>query len=522
MAFEKHKSTATIIENFATFSEILEHTATTNPENIFLIQNDKRYNYHKFNKLVNLCSNFFQELNLNSGDIVSFILPNSIDYLIIYFAAIRSRIILNPFPYHLNAEEVISKIETINPGVVFCQEPHFKQLSKSRFNVVNIEDLAGRSFVDFLVKTQSVDFSKISVNRESVAVLYYSSGTTGNQKIIEYSHRSMVLTQASMLRASFTEFNSVHLCVLPLGHTAAIRYTIKQCICTASTVVLYNSFWKLRNNLWDDIKKYGATFMEVVPSILIAILNTPYKNFNVEKIRSMNFIGCGSAFLPKNVQDSFEEKFSIPIANLYGLSETGATHFDDPRKPGRKTGNIGIPFDLFDVKIFDQDGNEISDESMGEIGIRGPGLLKGYFFNEELFKSSFNKDYFMTGDLGYRDNQGIYYYVDRKKDIIIKGGVNINPSEIDEVLQSHPEIIEAATIGKPDAFMGETIKSYVVTRFGKEIDPKTLKIFCQKKLGDFKLPSEFEFLESLPKGPSGKILKRVLRTKEVNEIRFEK
>ena len=120
----------------------------------------------------------------------------------------------------------------------------------------------------------------LPVANDDVAVYYYSSGTTGGPKIIEYTHSSMVLTQASMVRAGLTEPDAVHLCVLPLGHTASLRYTIKQCVCTGSTVVLYDSFWKLRSNLWHEIQKHGATFMEIVPSILIAILNTPYKDFS--------------------------------------------------------------------------------------------------------------------------------------------------------------------------------------------------------------------------------------------------
>jgi long-chain acyl-CoA synthetase len=254
--------------------------------------------------------------------------------------------------------------------------------------------------------------------------------------------------------------------------------------------------------------------MEIVPSILIAILNTPYRDFSKEQVNSMKFIGCGSAFLPQNLQDAFQERFGIPVANLYGLSETGATHFDDPFVKGRETGSIGKPFDIVEAIIFDENGKEVQNNIVGEIGIKGPGLLKGYLNNQKLYEECFNKGFFMTGDLCRKDNKGNYYYMDRKKDLIIKGGVNIVPSQIEEVLQSHTAVQEAAVIGKPDILLGETIKCYLVSKNGSKPDIKELKSYCKEKLGDFKTPSKFEIIESLPKGPSGKILKRDLRLKD--------
>ncbi len=255
--------------------------------------------------------------------------------------------------------------------------------------------------------------------------------------------------------------------------------------------------------------------MVVVPTILTAIFNTPYDNFKKEKVRSMKFIGCGSSILDKTLQDKFEKKFGIPVANLYGSSETGATHFDNPFSPNRKTGNIGRLISSVDAIIV-KDGRTIKNvEENGELCIKSPALLKNYFRDDEAYKQCFHGDYFMTGDIVYKDDQEIFYYVDRKKDLIIKGGVNILPSQIDEVLQSHPSIIEAATVGKADIFFGETIKSFVTLKEGDNISKIDLVSFCKSTLGDFKTPSEIEFIKEMPKGPSGKILKRELRKKDL-------
>lgn len=506
-----NKSLVKNLKKYSTFSEILQFTSERVPQKIFLIQGNKKINFKEFNNLVNQCCNYFKYLKLQNGDVISAILPNSIEFLIIYFAAIRSRIIINPFPFHMSAKDVLSKLEIINPNKIFCSKKHVKEFSKSKYKILNIEDYENKNFVRHLSSFSNQNFISIPVSGDQTAVLYYSSGTTGNPKIIEYSYRSMVETQLSMVRNNFTNENSLHLCVLPLGHTASLRYTIKQAVCMGSTVVLYESFWKIRLNFWKEIYKYKATFVEVVPTILITILNTKYDNYNKLQNSSLEFIGCGSAYLPLNIQKKFEEKFGVGVANLYGLSETGATHFDNPQSLNRKIGSIGKPFDIFTVKIFDEKRKKAPTGKIGEIGIKGPGLLKGYLKNSKLFKNSFHEGFFLTGDLGMIDKNGFNFFIDRKKDLIIKGGVNIVPSEIDEIILTHPAIEEAATVAVPDPFFGENVKSYVTVKNNFSADTNEIKKFCTEKIGDFKSPSEIEIIDKLPKGPSGKILKRELR-----------
>jgi long-chain acyl-CoA synthetase len=511
MKNKDHSKLSKKIESFDTFSEILSYRANVSPEKIFLIEGDKVLTYKKFNNLVDSCCFYFKKNGIIPGNVISVVLRNSVDYLIIYFAAIRSRLIINPFPYHTSANEVIQKARDVKPEIIFCHNNHFKSLLKSKYKIINLDKIGDESFSIYLEGFKNKSHPILPIIDNQVAVYYYSSGTTGGPKIIEYTHKSMVLGQASMVRAGFSKLNSVHLCVLPLGHTASLRYTVKQCICTGSMIVLYESFWKLRSNLWSEVDKHKATFMEIVPSILIAILNTPYKDFNKKQVNSISFIGCGSAFLPKNLQDSFEKKFGIKVANLYGLSETGATHFDDPSQDSWKAGSIGKPFDIVECKIFTESGKEVKDGNDGEIGIKGPGLFKGYLNNTKLYNNCFHKGFFMTGDIGRKDKQGNYYYTDRKKDLIIKGGINIVPSHIEGVLQSYPFIKEAAVIGVPDMLLGETIKCFLIPKNGIKIDADKIRNYCKEKLGDFKTPSEIEIVETLPKGPSGKILKKDLR-----------
>lgn len=505
------------LEDYNNFAEILKDAARVFSNKDFLIEGGKEYSFSQFNKLINKCSRLLLKEGVNKGDIVSIILKNSVDYLLIYFAALKLGCKINPFPFHMGTGEIKEKLNFINPKIVYTHAFHADGLAANGLKIKIIQADTGDILGDTLKEFSEDELDWGEIDPDEPAFMYYSSGTTGSPKIIEYSTRSEILTMASLMRSSFIEAGSTHICMLPLGHTAAIRYSIMPCLLTGSKVILFESFWKIRNKLWEIVREFKATFFEVVPSILIAILNTPYENFDRAEIASLKFIGCGSAYLPKNLQDKFEEKFGIPVANMYGLSETGPTHFDNPFVPGRKTGTVGEPLDIMDVKIFDENGKEVETGKSGEFAVKGPSLLRGYYKNQEQYDACFLSGYFLTGDIGYQDEKGIFYYVDRKKDLIIKGGINIVPSQIDELLLTHGCIEEAATVGAPDMFFGETIKSYIVLKKGKNVGAKELGLYCKEHLGDFKTPSKFEFIDELPKGPSGKILKRKL--KELEKIR---
>ena len=506
------------IEEYSNFSEILADAAKVFSERIFLVEGEREYSFDEFNRLVNRCSRMLSGEGVKPGDIVSIVLKNSVDYLMLYFATLKVGCKINPFPFHLGSEEIKEKIQFIRPKVVYAHALHADKIAAAALNIRMVQSDKEMILEKRLQEFSDSDYPGPDIDPDEAAFMYYSSGTTGSPKIIEYSTRSEILSMASLLRSSFIEPQSCHLCVLPLGHTAAIRYSIWPCLLTGSKVVLFESFWKARADLWKIVEEHKVTFFEIVPSILIAILNTDYKDFNKCDISSLKFVGCGSAYLSKSLQEKFEEKFKIPLANMYGLSETGATHFDNPFMAGRKTGSIGKPLDIMDVKVLDEEGREVKAGQPGEFAIKGPSLLKGFYKSPDQFEACFKNSYFLTGDIGYADENGIFYYADRKKDLIIKGGVNIVPAQIDDCLLTHECVQDVATVGKPDMFLGEVIKSYVVLKDSQTVEAKELKLHCRKFLGDFKTPAEIEFVQELPKGPSGKILRRKLREKEFSKL----
>jgi len=252
--------------------------------------------------------------------------------------------------------------------------------------------------------------------------------------------------------------------------------------------------------------------MEVVPTILYSILNM-YKNTNGYDVSSMKFVGCGSSPLQKSIQIEFEKRFNLKVGNLYGLSETGPTHIDYPLSSDWKPGSVGVALDVNDVKIFDENDNELDINEIGEIVIKGPNVFIGYFKNNYLYRKSIRNDYFHTGDIGYIDERNHLFYIDRIKDLIIKGGTNIAPGEIDECFLLHPSVKESITIGIPDKMFGEEIKTYIVLKDGCSININELMSHCQKYLPLLKIPKDIETIKHIPKTHSGKLLRKKLREK---------
>ena len=491
--------------NCKDMSEIINKTANRSPNKLFIfnLENKKKITYKKFNELLNKCCNFFLLKKVNPKDILTIKIKNSPEFLIIYFASLRFKSIINPIPSSISNFEFQEKIKFLKPKLIFIDNS--SKIKKK--NVINIDNDFKISFLDYLENNFSKEFKTIKKYKsKDTAVLYYSSGTTNNPKIIEYSHHSMTELQRSMVKLQFTSEKTNHLCVLPFGHTSVLRYSIKQAVYVGSTIFIIENFWKVKNDIFKLISKYKINYIQIVPTLASSMLNFKYK---LKKNKNIIF-GCGSSVLTKDLQLKFEKKFSTKLLNLYGLSEIGSSHFEDLRK--RKMGSIGKPLDIYDFKILNNKNKFCKNNEIGELIVKGKALFNGYYKNPNLTKKSFYKNYFKTGDLCLIDKSGYFHYVDRKKDLIIKGGVNILPSEIDEaILKSDQNIIESATVGYKDNFYGEIIKSYIVLKNKKKYSKTKLENRLIKKLGHFKSPDVIIVKKNLPKTASGKIIKRLIK-----------
>ena len=492
------------IFNCKDVSEALDKSSIRTPEKIFIynINEKKKISFYKFNNLVNKCCNFFLSKKIKQKDIISIKTKNCAEFLIIYFACIRYKSIINPIPSTISDYEFLDKINFIRPKLIFVDNS--SKLKKK--NIINISSDFNKSFLNYLSINFSNKFTPINkFNYKNTAVLYYSSGTTNNPKIIEYSYRSMIELQKSMIRQNFTYSKTNHLCILPFGHTSVLRYSIKQAAVLGSTIFITDNFWKIKSDFFKIISKKNINYIQLVPSLASSIFTINSKYIFNKKL----VFGCGSSYLSKSLQIEFEKKFSTKLLNLYGLSEIGASHLENPKK--RKLGSIGKPLDIYDFKILNKNNKFCKNNELGELIVKGKALFNGYFKNPKLTRQSFYKKYFKTGDIGFKDKDGYYYYADRKKDLIIKGGVNILPSEIDEaILKSNKNVLESSTIGVKDIFYGEIIKSFIVLKKKDKLIQSKLKNNLVKKLGNFKSPDIIIVKKKFPKTASGKIIKRLI------------
>ena len=471
-----------------------------------MISNDKVYTYSETDKLIDAICMKFKDFRLLSGEIISIILKNSVEYVLFYLAALRIGCIINPYPYNLESKDISRYMENVNPKLLFCHKEHYEYMKNSaKTRTILVDD-------NFLGKLGVVNsISDFKPEQKSPACVYYSSGTTGNPKSVVFSHKNMLSNISSICRGFKFNEQEMHLVILPMGHTASINYSFLPCTLLGGTLLITESFWKIRQNFWDLIKKFNITYVEVVPSILVALLNTPYDKKNYSEIKKLKFIGCGSAPLPIELQNKIHQKFGLKVANLYGLSETGPTHVDYPLDEDWKPGSIGKPLDVNEVGIMDENGNMLDHDQVGEIVVKGENVFIGYHNNQEIYNKLVINQCFHTGDLGYRGKNGMFYFTGRKKDLIIKGGINISPDEIDEIVFKLDEVKEATTVGMDDEYLGEKIFTYIVLKDGKKLNDEKVKSFCKKFLSKEKIPDVVKFVESLPKGPSGKILRREMK-----------
>jgi len=500
------------VEDCLTFSDLLRFHARRQSEKDLVYDgiSGVTYCYSEMDVLVDKAVKYLYQNGASRGDIISIIINNQAEYLILFFATLRIGAVCNPFPYNLSDQNINKYLSYVEPTLVFCQNKHFGSLMQNDWPVHLIED-GNEGFIEHVRQLGIGNKEDFSPAGDEVACLHYSSGTTANPKGILYSHKNMIALISSVVRGFKFENSDCHLIGLPLGHTASFNYSLLPCIYCGARIILCESYWKIRSDLWRYIEEFNVSYLEVVPSVLFDILNTPYKDYDRRKLKRLDIIGCGSAPLPIGIQKKVEKKYGIRVANLYGLSETGPSHIDDPTLEEWEPGSIGVALDVNEVRIFDEDGNEVPIGEIGEIAIKGENVFVGYYKNEAGYKDVFKDGFFLTGDLGFVDKKGLYYFMERKKDLIIKGGANIYPGEIDEVLFQHPQVNEALTVGIEDYYLGEKIKCFIVLNEGASIDKNGMKIFCLQKLGDFKCPDEFVFVDDLPRGPSGKLLRRALK-----------
>jgi len=360
-----------------------------------------------------------------------------------------------------------------------------------------------------LIKTSSPNPPAVDVRPEDLAVLQYTGGTTGLSKGAMLTHRNLTanVLQVAEWDTESGEGTETYLCVLPFFHSFGMTICMNSGIYSGSTMVLIPRFDV--KMVLESIQKYKVNVFPGTPTIYVAIIAAP--NLNKYDLTSIRICVSGGAPLPLEVQLKFQELTGGRLIEGYGLSETSPiTHSN--RLDSRAEGSIGLPFPDTMCKIMDSETGEtqLSIGEVGELCVKGPQVMKGYWNKPEENEKVLRDGWFYTGDIGHMDERGMTFIVDRKKDLIIAGGYNIYPREVEEVLYEHPKVMEATVAGVKDPYRGETVKAYIVLKEGNTATDKEIIAFCKERLAPYKVPKKIEFKTELPKTMVGKILKRVL------------
>ena len=499
--------------------ELLETQVERSPnkEFLFLESDGSVFTYRQFDDQVNRAAGTLLSLGVRKGDRVSLLLTNRAEYLIFYFACFKIGAWAGPVNALLKPQEIEFIIENSEAGTVVTQPdllPHLdaaRDRIKSLQNVIVIDDGGGWSVAGgpqdgsgFAVPGPALN---PELNGADEAVIIYTSGTTGKPKGVLLTHGNLLSNARQIAQWLRLTEDDRSLMIMPLFHVNALMTTGIAVLWVGGSIVLAPRFSASRH--WDTISRFGVSYFGSVATML-SMLNHTYQN-GAPARRDTNrfrFALCGSAPVPVEVLKTFETLFACPVIEGYGLSESTCRSTFNPIEH-RRAGSVGQPIGN-EIRIFDDDDRELGADQVGEIVLRGPNIMKGYYKNDSATRDAFRSGWFHTGDLGYQDRDGYFYVVDRKSDLIIRGGENIYPREIDEVLYQHPKVKDAATVGVSDDLYGEEVKSFVVLRSGEQATEQELMEFCIDRLADFKCPKSIEFVEDIPKGPTGKLLKREL------------
>jgi long-chain acyl-CoA synthetase len=345
-------------------------------------------------------------------------------------------------------------------------------------------------------------------NPDDTAVILYTSGTTGRPKGAELTHFNMFFN-AHYARKDlmFLDNETVALATLPLFHSFGQTCVQNATLAAGGTVVLLPRFEP--KTAFELMHHHKVTYFAGVPTMYFALLNYPEAS---QYDLNLKICVSGGSAMPVEVMKAFDEKYGVNILEGYGLSETSPVASFNVLDRPKKAGSVGLPIWGCEFRLVDTDGKIVENDDMpGEICIKGHNVMKGYYNKPEATNEVFDHGWFSTGDIGTRDAEGYYYIVDRSKDMIIRGGFNVYPREIEEVLYAHPAVAEAAVIGIPHESHGEEVKAVIACKAGQSVSAEEIIGYCKEKLAAYKYPREIEFRESLPKGPTGKILKRELK-----------
>ncbi|HEU0101009.1 MAG TPA: long-chain fatty acid--CoA ligase [Mycobacteriales bacterium] len=491
----------------ASLARLLSDTVARHGDRPAVRLDDTTLTYRQLDDAVARCAGMLRAAGVGEGDRVGIMLPNVPHFPIAYFAVLRLGGVVVPMNVLLKERE--TSFYLTDPGAkVVLPWKEFAAAAQTGADAAGAQCIVidPATFPQLLAEAEPV---REDVPREDdeTAVILYTSGTTGTPKGAQLTHHNLY-ENARVTATTLFEFSEtdVVLGALPLFHVFGQTCAMNASVFAGALLTMLPRFDPKQG--MEVMQRDGVTVFEGVPTMFNGFLHLPErKEYDLSSLR----VCCsGGAAMPVEVLKGFEQEFSCTVLEGYGLSETSPVcSFNHPHGV-RKAGSIGTPIQGVEMKVADDDGTEVPEGEVGQIYVRGPNVMKGYWNKPEATAEAMKDGWFGTGDMARKDEDGLYFIVDRKKDLIIRGGYNVYPREIEEVLYEHPGILEAAVIGMPHPSLGEEVAAVVVAKEGGTLDVEEVKAFVKSQVAGYKYPRVVLLADALPKGPTGKILKREL------------
>lgn len=507
--------------------DIIRKGAVDYPDRTAIIYRDSPIRYRELSSQVDRLANALRVGGIGKGDSVAILLPNCPEFMVAYFATtaiggicVPANPALKPAELaHAWGDSTVKLIVTV-PALIPGARAALDSLG-STARIVAVAVANGTDIPDGIVTfagmlsagtDEPIDVSNLDEN--DAAVCIYTSGTTGRPKGALLSHRNLTANCRQISRALDFHATDNFLCVLPLFHSFAATVCQNTALYCGAKSTILEQFHPAR--VLEAVAQHGITIFSGVPAMYGAMLQLPPElEFDLSSIR---FSVSGGAPMPAAIMQAFEQRFHTVILEGDGPTECSpATCVNPPHGP-RKPGSVGLPIPGVEMKIFDEDDRPLPPGQVGEIVVRGENVMLGYRNQPDETAEAMKNGWYHTGDLGKTDEDGYFFIVDRKKDMIIVGGLNVYPREIEEVLYTHPSVQDAAVLGFPDRKRGEEPIAVVALKPGAEATGLDLIRYCRDRLANYKVPRRVVFRESLPRGGTGKVVKRLLRKEMEMEI----
>ncbi len=495
---------------------MLRESATAHPDKPLCHINDTTLTYAQVDEISGRVATSLLGLGLQRGDKVAVQLPNLPQFLFSYFAIMKAGLVMVPLNPLLKAQEIAYHLDNSDTRLLITFEMFADEAVKGAGDIPTyVVNLPGndvrpkgtKHYDELYFADDTRDI--VPTGGDDTAVLLYTSGTTGKPKGAELTHLNLHMN--CTIAGELFEFQEtdIGVAVLPLFHVFGLSSVLNTTVRYGGTIVLIPRFEL--DPVVDAIEKHRCTIFSGVPTMYFGLLNM---DTNGRDLSSLRVGVSGGAAIPGETIRAFEEKFpGCVVLEGYGLSESTSTTTFNINAEQRKVLSIGKPIWGVTVQVVGEDEKPLppGESNVGEIVIRGHNVMKGYYKNPDATAEAFKGDWFHTGDLAYQDEDGYFFIVDRKKDLVIRGGYNVYPREVEEVLYEHPAVAEAAVIGRPDPKLGEEVLAFVSLKPGADATPDELVAYAKERLAAYKYPREVRIVDELPKGATGKILKKELR-----------